>query len=48
MNQRTLDCDLLLIGSGASGPAAAVTAAWHGLKIVVVEKAPVFGGGSPG
>jgi succinate dehydrogenase/fumarate reductase flavoprotein subunit len=37
-------CDLLVIGSGASGLAAAVTAAWHGLKVVVVEKEPVFGG----
>jgi succinate dehydrogenase/fumarate reductase flavoprotein subunit len=37
-------CDLLVIGSGASGLAAAVTAAYHGLKVVVVEKDPVFGG----
>ncbi|MEJ8851552.1 FAD-dependent oxidoreductase [Variovorax rhizosphaerae] len=41
---RGIDCDLLVIGSGASGLAAAVTAAFHGLKVVVVEKAPVFGG----
>lgn len=41
---RSIDCDLLVVGSGASGLAAAVTAAWHGLKVVVVEKAPVFGG----
>lgn len=40
----SLNCDLLVIGSGASGLAAAVTAAWHGLKVVVVEKEPVFGG----
>lgn len=39
-----IDCDLLVVGSGASGLSAAVTAAWHGLKVVVVEKAPVFGG----
>jgi succinate dehydrogenase/fumarate reductase flavoprotein subunit len=39
-------CDLLVIGSGASGLAAAVTAAWHGLKVIVVEKDPVFGGAS--
>jgi succinate dehydrogenase/fumarate reductase flavoprotein subunit len=39
-----LSCDLLVIGSGASGLAAAVTAAWHGLKVIVVEKEPVFGG----
>lgn len=39
-----MNCDLLVIGSGASGLAAAVTAAWHGLNVVVVEKEPVFGG----
>ena len=37
-------CDLLVIGSGASGLSAAVTAAHHGLKVVLVEKDPVFGG----
>jgi succinate dehydrogenase/fumarate reductase flavoprotein subunit len=39
-----LDCDLLVIGSGAGGLSAAVTAAWHGLKVIVAEKEPVFGG----
>ena len=39
-----LRCDLLVIGSGASGLAAAVTAAHHGLKVVLVENDPVFGG----
>ncbi len=39
-----ISCDLLVIGSGASGLAAAVTAAHHGLKVVLVEKDPVFGG----
>ena len=39
-----MNCDLLVVGSGASGLAAAVTAAFHGLKVVVVEKDPVFGG----
>ena len=38
------DCNLLIIGSGASGLAAAVTAAHHALKVVLVEKDPVFGG----
>lgn len=41
---RHLDCDLLVVGSGASGLAAAVTAAAHGLRVVVVEKAETFGG----
>lgn len=38
------DCDLLVAGSGAAGLAAAVTAAHHGLKVVLVEKDPVLGG----
>jgi succinate dehydrogenase/fumarate reductase flavoprotein subunit len=37
-------CDLLVIGSGAGGLSAAVSAAWHGLKVIVVEKERVFGG----
>ena len=36
---KTLDCDVLVIGSGAGGLSAAVTAAYHGLKVIVVEKA---------
>ena len=38
------DCDLLVIGSGAGGLSAAVTAAWHGLEVIVAEKEPVLGG----
>ena len=37
-------CDLLVVGSGAAGLAAAVTAAWHGQRVVLVEKDAVFGG----
>ncbi|MEO8120929.1 MAG: FAD-dependent oxidoreductase [Rhodoferax sp.] len=36
--------DLLVIGSGAGGLSAAVTAAHLGLKVLVVEKDPQFGG----
>jgi len=38
------ECDVLVIGSGAGGLATAVTATKHGLDVLVVEKAPVFGG----
>lgn len=40
----TRDCDLLVIGSGAAGLCAAVTAAHHGLRVILAEKAPVLGG----
>ena len=39
-----LDCDLLVVGSGAGGLSAAVTAAHLGLKVIVAEKDPQFGG----
>ena len=38
------ECDVLVLGSGAGGLAAAVTAAKLGLEVVVAEKAPLFGG----
>ncbi|MBG6762477.1 FAD-dependent oxidoreductase [Pseudomonas aeruginosa] len=41
-----LTCDVLVVGSGAAGRAAGVTAAWHGRRVVLVEKDPVFGGAS--
>ena len=41
---RTIDCDVLVAGSGAGGMAAAVTARKHGLDVVVAEKEPWFGG----
>lgn len=41
---RTLDCDLLVIGSGAGGLSAAVTAAHLGLNVIVAEKDAHYGG----
>lgn len=41
-----LECDVLVIGSGAAGLAAAVTAAQQGLKVIVAEKTRWFGGTS--
>ena len=40
----TVDCDVLVVGSGAAGLSAAVTAAHAGLKVVISEKEPRFGG----
>lgn len=37
-------CDLLVVGSGAAGMAAAITARLHGLDVRLVEKAPLVGG----
>jgi succinate dehydrogenase/fumarate reductase flavoprotein subunit len=37
-------CDLLVVGSGAAGFAAALTANHHGLDVILTEKEPVFGG----
>jgi len=44
MTTEHASCDLIVVGSGAGGLSAAVTAATLGLDVVVVEKAKVFGG----
>ena len=36
--------DVVVVGSGAGGLSAAVTAAYHGLSVCVVEKSEVLGG----
>ena len=38
------ECDVLVVGSGCAGLSAAVTAGHHGLKVLVTEKEPRFGG----
>jgi succinate dehydrogenase/fumarate reductase flavoprotein subunit len=38
------ECDALVVGSGAAGMSAAVTARHHGLDVLIVEKEPRFGG----
>ncbi|MCG2572884.1 FAD-dependent oxidoreductase [Acinetobacter sp. ME22] len=44
--RKQYECDVLVIGSGAGGLSSAVTAAHDGLKVIVAEKASVFGGTS--
>jgi len=39
-----IECDLLVVGGGAAGLSAAVTAAYHGLKVTIAEKADTLGG----
>src|ERR1700750_2696216 len=38
------ECDVLVVGSGAAGMAAAITARHRGLDVLIAEKAPQFGG----
>lgn len=44
MTEQDTAYDVLVIGTGASGMSAAVTAAYQGLKVLVVDKAPLYGG----
>ena len=39
-----IQCDLVVVGSGAAGLTTAITARKRGLNVVVIEKEPVFGG----
>ncbi|WP_338665310.1 FAD-dependent oxidoreductase [Pararoseomonas sp. SCSIO 73927] len=40
----TVECDVLVVGSGAGGLSAAVAAAARGLSVIVAEKEPYVGG----
>lgn len=44
MSRQEAEYDVVVVGTGASGMSAAVTAAHEGLKVLVVEKAAVYGG----
>src|SRR5580765_5723733 len=44
MEERNFECDVLVIGTGASGMSTAVTAASQGLKVLVVDKEARYGG----
>ena len=46
MNTEHLVCDLVVVGSGASGLTSALTAASLGLDVIVIEKEAQFGGTS--
>lgn len=41
---RETGIDVLVVGTGAAGMSAAVTAAWEGLNVLVVEKSSQYGG----
>jgi succinate dehydrogenase/fumarate reductase flavoprotein subunit len=40
----SVSCDVLVVGSGAGGLSAAITAQYLGCEVIVVEKQAVFGG----
>ena len=44
MNKLDSEYDVLVVGTGASGMSTAVTAAYEGLKVLVVDKASLYGG----
>ncbi len=43
--QRYAHCEVLVVGSGAAGLAAALAASEHGQRVFLVDEQPIFGGG---
>ena len=44
--KETLSADIVIIGGGVAGMSAAVSAADHGAKVIIIEKMPFTGGAS--
>ena len=44
LKKKILNCDLCVIGGGLSGSFAALAAARHGAKVVVMQDRPMLGG----
>ncbi len=44
LNRKTLDCDLCVVGGGLSGSFAALAAARHGARVVLMQDRPMLGG----
>ena len=44
----TYECDLCIVGGGLSGMCAAISAARHGVSVVLMQDRPVFGGNASG
>ncbi|MBE6929224.1 MAG: FAD-dependent oxidoreductase [Ruminococcaceae bacterium] len=44
LTKKTLDCDLCVIGGGLSGSFAALEAARHGAKVILMQDRPMLGG----
>ncbi|MBQ0065155.1 MAG: flavocytochrome c [Firmicutes bacterium] len=42
--EETLDCDVVIVGAGGAGMAAAITAKQEGKNVIIVEKMPYVGG----